>query len=568
MNPVWKRHSSLVVALAACCAMAAIPAEGAPPPVTLQPGLVKVAGGDLHGAAVHPVDGADKTWQTLLADGFEGTFPGETWTVLAYPDKPYWGRWSCWSGDTPTHSVGCAAAGPGAITCNNAYATDMYTWMIAGPFDFSNGAITAAELTCVVELMSEAPSDYLFMGVARDLDEGFWGETLGSFVFEQTLTLDLTDVTGFGSVVGEAQVWIGFLFVSDDFLEYTNGAQIDDVRLRVDQPLPNQAPLVHLTAPNGGELWSAGSQRTITYSASDPDGGPAALSIDLQYSLGDGSWHDIATGLANTGSRVWTVPAQESTNARVRVWADDGESSVSDMSDASFTIAIPGENVLSVGGGAGASGGSVVLPIALNNEDQVRGLQADLVFNGALASFGGIVAAGRGAGMTAEGADVGLGRVRILLFHDDLQTLAAGNGEVARITLNLQGPGGSTQVTPSAVVLAGPRAESWSSTVQGGTLQVTPPTSAPVVQIAALKNPGRTRSLHVMVVVIGGSGNPPSVTASGTPLVMTATGAAATFQGQVHVVAGATQVIIQASDTNVIGTGTDQVTIAWPQGEP
>lgn len=550
-----------VLVASACAADAAAPLNR-----TLPPGLVRVAGGDLHRPAVRP--DADKAWQTLLSDDFEGAFPGEVWSVLAYPDRPYWGRWDCWSGDTESHSVGCAAAGPGAVTCGSPHAVDMYTWMIAGPFDFSDDAITAVELSGIFEVMAATPGDYAYIGVSRDPEgEGFWGETLGAFVFEQTVALDLTDVSGFGSVVGEAEVWVGFLFVSnDDFISYTNGAQIDDVRLRFDRPLPNQAPQVHLDAPNGGGVLLAGAQTTIAWTASDPDAGPQSLSIDLEYSLGDGVWHPIAAALGNSGSHAWTVPAQAGDNVRVRVWADDGEDRVGDMSDASFTIVIPGANELVVGDGAGDSGGTVVLSIVLDNEDPVRGLQADLVYNGALASFGGVVAAGRGAGMTAEGASVGAGRARILLFHDDTQTLAAGTGEVARVTLQLQGPGGTTAVTPESVVLAGPDAERWAHTEQGGSLQVSPPTEVPTVQVTVLKNPGRPRSLHVLVAVIGGSGNAPTVTASGTPLTMTAVGSGAVYSGQVHMAVGTTQTVIRASDTNGVGTGTDEVTVDWAQG--
>ena len=566
MNTRVIRHLPLVVALAALClASSSYADDGALRPlhVPLSPDLVQVAGGGLHGPAIRPDAEADKAWQTLLADDFEGAFPGDDWTVLANAGYPYWGRWDCWSGDTPTHSAGCAAAGPGAIACNGDYASGMYTWMVAGPFDFSDAATTAVELSAVVEVLAATPGDYAYVGVSRDLyGEGFFGWSLGGMVFGQDLALDLTDVTGFGSVVGEAQVWIGFLFVSNtDYFNFVNGFQVDDVLLRVERPLPNQEPLVHLVAPNGGEQLMAGAQRTITWTASDADGGPQPLSIDLEYSLGDGSWHGIATALGNTGSHVWTVPAQASTNVRVRVWADDGEDRVGDMSDASFAIVVPGENVLDVGDGAGPSGGSVVLSISLDNEDPVKGIQFDLVYSGALASFGSVAPSGRGAGMTARGANIGPGRARLLLFHDGAQVLAAGAGVVAQVTLNLQGPGGTTQVTPEALVLAGPDAEPWLGTTQGGSVQVSGPTAAPVVQIAALKNPGRPGSLHVLVTVSGGSGNPPTVTAAGSPV-----GAGAMYQGQVHMATGTAQVIVRASDTNAIGTGTDQVTVDLTTG--
>ncbi len=52
------------------------------------------------------------TWSNLFTDDFEGGFPGP-WLVVSnglFGDAS-WGRWTCWSGATPTHSVGSAAGG-------------------------------------------------------------------------------------------------------------------------------------------------------------------------------------------------------------------------------------------------------------------------------------------------------------------------------------------------------------------------------------------------------------------------------------------------------------------------
>jgi beta-lactamase superfamily II metal-dependent hydrolase len=81
------------------------------------------------------------------------------------------------------------------------------------------------------------------------------------------------------------------------------------------------APVVNLTAPDGGEVWKVGSAHPITWSASD---NIAVASVDLAWSPDGGStWTPIASGIANAGSYAWTVPVPGSPTARVRVLARD-----------------------------------------------------------------------------------------------------------------------------------------------------------------------------------------------------------------------------------------------------
>src|SRR5204863_2321397 len=64
-------------------------------------------------------------------------------------------------------------------------------------------------------------------------------------------------------------------------------------------------------------------------------------SVDLAYSTDGGATYPnvIATGIANSGTYVWTVPNTPTTAARVQVTAHDAAcSSASDASDADFTI--------------------------------------------------------------------------------------------------------------------------------------------------------------------------------------------------------------------------------------
>ncbi|MFM7133897.1 MAG: agmatine deiminase family protein, partial [Planctomycetota bacterium] len=88
--------------------------------------------------------------------------------------------------------------------------------------------------------------------------------------------------------------------------------------------VPRRAELVpaaHVVEPAGGELWLAGSSQTIRWNATDT-GNAALASVDLAYSTdGGGSWTPIASGIADTGSYAWTVPAAATDSALIRVTA-------------------------------------------------------------------------------------------------------------------------------------------------------------------------------------------------------------------------------------------------------
>lgn len=102
-------------------------------------------------------------------------------------------------------------------------------------------------------------------------------------------------------------------------------------------------PIVHVTAPHGGESWPQGSLQNITWSASDNVG---VDSVTVQYSLhgAAGPWVTIAQAVPSTGAQAWTVPSTSSDSALVRVRAyDHAFNSALAVSDSLFRI--PANNV-------------------------------------------------------------------------------------------------------------------------------------------------------------------------------------------------------------------------------
>jgi len=95
------------------------------------------------------------------------------------------------------------------------------------------------------------------------------------------------------------------------------------------------APVVNLTLPNGGELWSG--METIQWTASDADGDQ--LLFTLLYSPDGGlTWHSIATKIDANQYEVDSLGLPGSDNARIRVLVSDGANTSHDDSDATFTV--------------------------------------------------------------------------------------------------------------------------------------------------------------------------------------------------------------------------------------
>jgi hypothetical protein len=101
------------------------------------------------------------------------------------------------------------------------------------------------------------------------------------------------------------------------------------------------APVVTVTAPNGGEVFNPGQHTNLTWIATDSVG---VTSIDLFLSRDGaaGPFDSIALGVANSGSYDWLVTEPTTTKAFLKVIARDAAGSAgSDLSDAAFSIASP-----------------------------------------------------------------------------------------------------------------------------------------------------------------------------------------------------------------------------------
>ena len=88
-----------------------------------------------------------------------------------------------------------------------------------------------------------------------------------------------------------------------------------------------------ITSPNGGEVWSEQSTQTITWNK----GGNVSYNVQLRYFNGY-SWSYITSNTPNDGEHSWTIPDITSSSDSCLIWIGDGSSSISDTSDAYFTL--------------------------------------------------------------------------------------------------------------------------------------------------------------------------------------------------------------------------------------
>ena len=169
------------------------------------------------------------TTTTPFSDGFEGAFPGATWQVFhdAGTADVDWGK-SSRRKSAGSNSIWCAAAGNASPGPGGDVPVNSKSWAVAGPFDLSGA--TSGEFQFDLWLSTEASYDY-FKWLASTDGSSFSGlQTTATTSGFQTMTVDLSDWGSAGNVLGQSQVWIAFIYQSDESNTY-EGAYVDQVSL-------------------------------------------------------------------------------------------------------------------------------------------------------------------------------------------------------------------------------------------------------------------------------------------------------------------------------------------------
>ncbi|MEO0077507.1 MAG: PKD domain-containing protein [candidate division WOR-3 bacterium] len=159
-------------------------------------------------------------WETIMFEGFEGSFPGTRWMLIGSPTwgpedyRKYEGRKSGWC-------AGSSRSAPG-------YSKDMYAAMVYGPFSLER----ADSAVVLFRSWVDTETGYDWFAWLASADGTNWDgyEVSGNFPYWELDTFDLSAVAGIGSLVGEPRVWIAFLFYSDNSVQY-DGVYLDSVAL-------------------------------------------------------------------------------------------------------------------------------------------------------------------------------------------------------------------------------------------------------------------------------------------------------------------------------------------------
>jgi hypothetical protein len=91
---------------------------------------------------------------------------------------------------------------------------------------------------------------------------------------------------------------------------------------------------ITVTSPNGGESWTIGSTKNITWTSSNLTGN---VKIELNRNYPSGTWEVLFASTPNDGNESWQVTGPASSSCRIRISSLD-DPSVYDISDGNFTI--------------------------------------------------------------------------------------------------------------------------------------------------------------------------------------------------------------------------------------
>ena len=98
-------------------------------------------------------------------------------------------------------------------------------------------------------------------------------------------------------------------------------------------------PVITVTSPNTAVTWYVGSSYSINWTTqyvTDPF-------VSIEYSIDNGStWTNLVSSInTTTGTYSWTVPNTPSTQCLVRIKSTANPSTIYDVSNVNFTIAVP-----------------------------------------------------------------------------------------------------------------------------------------------------------------------------------------------------------------------------------
>lgn len=177
-------------------------------------------------ASVEPA--AQDGWTTIKYEDFEGVpWPGAGWRI--YDANGSTGGTYNWDDESYRPYRGGYSAWPAGSALNPAssnYPPNQRAWMIYGPFSLSD----ASRAVMTFQYYSQTELNYDYLGwFASPNGTSFYGSWVtGDSGGWRPGVIDFQNVPGYGSMLGDASVYVGFYFYSDASVQL-KGPFIDDI---------------------------------------------------------------------------------------------------------------------------------------------------------------------------------------------------------------------------------------------------------------------------------------------------------------------------------------------------
>lgn len=169
-------------------------------------------------------------WETIMSEDFELVFPGWNDWALYYSEEGNSSTWNdvLYDPATCAYDRWCGWCAGSDYSPPENYQNNMYAWMVYGPFSLSDAF--DAVLNFSVWYKIETDQDYFRCCASID-DYHYYGPLFsGESSGWEDKVFDLKTVPYLGNLCGQSQVYIAFMFYSDD--ENTDaGVYIDDIEL-------------------------------------------------------------------------------------------------------------------------------------------------------------------------------------------------------------------------------------------------------------------------------------------------------------------------------------------------
>ena len=187
---------------------------------------------------------------TLLSDDFESGLSKWKLGRTSGATATAWGVESCKTAGG-SGAVWCAAGGTSPQTACTQYVANQGTFMIAGPFSLADAASGTFDFDLWTDIddggnTADPADSVLFMWSVNGTN--YWGyQSSGATTGWEHLTLEMNDMTvdNDAPILGQAQVYFAFLFISDDTTQ-KEGAYIDNVVIKKVVAPPGPVPRKHL----------------------------------------------------------------------------------------------------------------------------------------------------------------------------------------------------------------------------------------------------------------------------------------------------------------------------------